>query len=387
MELIKDLPEIFEQFEQQKQQSFLEVKRYKDKGMPIIGAYCSYFPRELAMAIGAVPIGLCSSSDSTVAIAEQTLPKNICPLIKSSYGFAVSDKCPFFYFSDVIVGETTCDGKKKMYELMADFKEIYVMELPNRQSEQGLSLWKGEIIKFKEYLEEHFHTVITNEKIRHAIRVSNDNRRAMKELYEVMKLEPPPMTGKELFQVLYGYKYQFDLEKASKELRELKEKVLASDRNEADCKKKPRILITGCPMGGDSAKLIDIIEENGGVIVAFENCTGAKALDRLIDEQDQDAYQALAKRYLATGCAVMTPNDNRIELLGRIIDEYKVDGVVEMILQGCHSDNIEAVSVAHFVNEEKHIPYMDIVTDFSSADKGQRTTRISAFLEMICSTR
>ena len=121
MELIKDLPEIFEQFEQQKQQSFLEVKRYKDKGMPIIGAYCSYFPRELAMAIGAVPIGLCSSSDSTVAIAEQTLPKNICPLIKSSYGFAVSDKCPFFYFSDVIVGETTCDGKKKMYELMADF--------------------------------------------------------------------------------------------------------------------------------------------------------------------------------------------------------------------------------------------------------------------------
>ena len=213
MELIKDLPEIFEQFEQQKQQSFLEVKRYKDKGMPIIGAYCSYFPRELAMAIGAVPIGLCSSSDSTVAIAEQTLPKNICPLIKSSYGFAVSDKCPFFYFSDVIVGETTCDGKKKMYELMADFKEIYVMELPNRQSEQGLSLWKGEIIKFKEYLEEHFHTVITNEKIRHAIRVSNDNRRAMKELYEVMSWKPPPMTGKELFQVLYGYKYQFDLEK------------------------------------------------------------------------------------------------------------------------------------------------------------------------------
>ena len=145
MRLVKDLPEIFEQFSEQKRESFLEVKKYKEAGKPVIGAYCSYFPRELAMAVGAIPVGLCSSSNDTVVIAEQTLPANICPLIKSSYGFAVSDRCPFYYFSDIVVGETTCDGKKKMYELMSDFKEVYVMELPNRQSEDGLELWKKEI--------------------------------------------------------------------------------------------------------------------------------------------------------------------------------------------------------------------------------------------------
>ena len=91
MKLVKDLPEIFEEFGEQKRASFLEVKKYKEAGKPVIGAYCSYFPRELAMAIGAIPVGLCSSSNDTVAIAEQTLPSNICPLIKSSYGFAVSD--------------------------------------------------------------------------------------------------------------------------------------------------------------------------------------------------------------------------------------------------------------------------------------------------------
>lgn len=103
--------------------------------------------------MGAVTVGLCSVSDETIPDAEKDLPKNLCPLIKSSYGFAKTDKCPFFYFSDVVVGETTCDGKKKMYEYMSDFKDVFVMELPNTQSEMALKLWKSELIRFKEYLE------------------------------------------------------------------------------------------------------------------------------------------------------------------------------------------------------------------------------------------
>lgn len=383
MKLVKELPEIFEEFGEQKKQSFLEVKKYKEEGKPIIGAYCSYFPRELAMAAGAIPIGLCSSSNDTVSIAEKTLPSNICPLIKSSYGFAVSDRCPFFYFSDIVVGETTCDGKKKMYELLADFKEVYVMELPNRQSEYGLELWKKEINRFKEYLEERFRVVITDNMIRDAIRLSNQNRKAVQGLYEVMKLDPPPMSGKQLFQILYGNKYQLDLKKVPDALKGVKERILEEYRRNPPNRKKPRILITGCPMGGDSSKLVDVVEGNGGVVVAFENCTGIKAQDRLVDEKNPDVYAALAERYLMIGCAVMTPNDNRIQLLGKIIDEFCVDGVIEMILQGCHSDSIESISVRNFIHEEKHIPYMDIVTDFSKSDIAQLSVRVSAFLEML----
>ena len=80
-------------------------------------------------------------------------------MVKASYGFAVSDKCPFFYFSDVVVGETTCDGKKKMYELMKEFKNVYIMELPNSQREDSLELWTKEIIRFKEYLEKTIESI------------------------------------------------------------------------------------------------------------------------------------------------------------------------------------------------------------------------------------
>ena len=156
MELIKDLPEVFEEFAEQRQKSFLAVKELKEKGVPVVGSYCTYFPKEIAMAMGAGCVSLCSTSDETIPEAEKDLPKNLCPLIKSSYGFAKTDKCPFFYFSDVVVGETTCDGKKKMYELMAEFKPVFVMELPNSQSEKGLEFWRREVIRTKEYFEEFF---------------------------------------------------------------------------------------------------------------------------------------------------------------------------------------------------------------------------------------
>ena len=182
MELVKDLPEVFEEFAEQRKNSFLAVKKFKDQGVPVIGSYCTYFPQEIAMAMGAATVSLCSTSDETIAEAEKDLPKNLCPLIKSSYGFAKSDKCPFFHFSDVVVGETTCDGKKKMYEYMGEFKDVFVMELPNTQSEAALQYWKSEIIRFKEYLEKKFDVTITEQQVREAVKLNNRVRQSLKGL-------------------------------------------------------------------------------------------------------------------------------------------------------------------------------------------------------------
>ena len=78
----------------------------------------------------------------------------------------------------------------------------------------------------------------------------------------------------------------------------------------------------------------------------------------------------------------MTPDNNRIELMGRLLEEYNIEGVVEMTLQACHTYNIEAKSIEKFV-KSKGLPYIHVVTDYSQADIGQLDTRIAAFLEMI----
>ena len=383
MEIIKNLPEVFEEFAEQRKNSFLAVKQLKDKGVPVVGAYCTYFPQEIAHAMGAATVGLCSTSDETIAVAERDLPKNLCPLIKSSYGFAKTDKCPFFYFSDVVVGETTCDGKKKMYEYMSEFKDVFLMELPNSQSENALALWKAEIIRFKEYLEKKFDTAITEDDIREAIRKENKVRASLKKLYQVMRRDPAPITGHDLFKVLYGSTFKFDRSVIPEEVEALVEKIEKEYEAGTMQEKKPRILVTGCPIGGATEKVIKAIEDNGGIVVTYEICTGSKSIDKPVDEENPDVYEALAKRYLNIGCSVMTPNPNRLTLLGELIDEYKVDGVVEMTLQACHTYNVESLAIRRFVNEKKGIPYLNVETDYSQADIGQLNTRITAFIEML----
>lgn len=383
MEIIKDLPEVFEEFAEARRNSFLAVKELKDKDVPVIGSYCTYFPQEIAMAMGAASVSLCSTSDETIPDAEKDLPKNLCPLIKSSYGFAKTDKCPFFYFSDVVVGETTCDGKKKMYEYMGEFKDVHIMELPNTQGEEALKLWKSEIIRFKEYLEKKFGVEITEEKLRAACETNNQVRNSLKGLYELMKNDPCPITGYDLFKVLYGSTFKFDRSLIPAEVDALVAKIKAEYAEGKMEEKKPRILITGCPIGGATEKVIRAVEDNGGIVVTYENCSGAKSIDKNIDLENPDIYEAIGRRYLDIGCSVMTPDTNRFELLGRLIDEYKVDGVVEMTLQACHTYNIETLAIKRFVTEKKNIPYLAVETDYSQTDVGQLNTRIAAFIEML----
>ena len=383
MELIKELPEVFEEFAEQRKNSFLAVKEAKEKGIPVVGSYCTYFPKELPMAIGAAAVSLCSMSGETIEVAEQDLPKNLCPLIKASYGFAKTDKCPYFYFSDLIVGETTCDGKKKMYELMSQFKDVYVMQLPQSQDERGRKFWRESCLELKKKLEEKFGTVITDEAVRKAVHAENSVRRALQRFYGVMKHDPAPITGLELFRVLYGSTFKLDRSSLADELNALTDKIEAEYAAGKRLDKKPRILITGCPMGGATEKVIEAIENNGGVVVTYENCSGAKAIEREVKEDTDDIYGAIADRYLGIGCSVMTPNNNRFKLLDEMIDEYKVDGVVEMVLQACHTYSVESKSVRRFVTHDKEIPYIYIETDYSKTDVGQLNTRLAAFVEML----
>ena len=383
MELINNLPEVFVEFAEQRQKSFLAIKALKEKGTPVIGVFCTYLPQEIPMAMGAAAVSLCSTSDETIPDAELVLPRNLCPLIKSSYGFAKTDKCPFFYFSDLVVGETTCDGKKKMYEYLAEIKPVHVMELPNKQTEDGVWLYKKEIIRFKEILEKQFGVTITEEQVKEAIVLKNKEREALKHLYGLMKLDPAPMKGMDLLGVLTGIQFKFDKEAAIEELKAMAAKIEEEYAAGKHLEKMPRILITGSPINGAASKVVKAIEDNGGVVVAFENCSGAKAIEELVDETNPDVYDALSRKYMNIGCSCMSPNPNRMELLRSMIKEYKVDAVVDVALQACHTYNVETIGVRRLVTEEFQIPYINLEADYSSSDIGQLNTRMAAFLEML----
>ncbi len=385
MSLVTQLPSIFSDFSDARQQGFLTVMELKEQGVPLVGTYCTFMPQEIAMAAGAAVVSLCSTSDETIEEAEKTLPRNLCPLIKSSYGFGKTDKCPYFYFSDIVVGETTCDGKKKMYEYMAEFKPVHVMQLPNNsESAESVALWRSEIIRFQKRLEAQFGCEITEQGIRDAIDLRNRERRALTEFYHLGQLNPPAMTGREILSVVYGATFKFDKRALIGELETLTAKVRAEYAAGKRLDPRPRILITGCPIGGAAEKVVRIIEENGGWVVGYENCTGAKATEQCVDENPQaDVYDALTEKYLAIGCSCISPNTQRLNMLSEMVQDYQVDGVIDVILQACHTYAVESLLINRHIREKHDIPYMAIETDYSTSDTGQLATRIAAFIELL----
>ncbi|MGL6488953.1 double-cubane-cluster-containing anaerobic reductase [Aeromonas hydrophila] len=383
MSLITELPAIFDSFSDARRQGFLAVMALKERQIPLVGTYCTFMPQEVAMAAGAVVVSLCSTSDETIEEAEKDLPRNLCPLIKSSYGFGKTDKCPYFYFSDLVVGETTCDGKKKMYEYMAEFKPVHVMQLPNRaDDEASRTLWRSEIVRFKALLEQQFGNPISEQALRDAIVLKNRERRALADFYRLGQLNPPALSGTDLLKVVYGATFRFDKEQLISELQEMTCRIKAEYADGKRLDARPRILITGCPIGGAADKVVRLIEEHGGWVVGYENCTGAKATEQCVSEEG-DLFDALTDKYLAIGCSCISPNHQRMNLLSQMVEEYQADGVIDVILQACHTYAVESLAIKRHVRDHHGIPYMAVETDYSSADKGQLATRLAAFIEML----
>lgn len=383
MSLITELPAIFDQFSGARQKGFITVMDLKEQGVPLVGTYCTFMPQEIPMAAGAVVVSLCSTSDETIEEAEKDLPRNLCPLIKSSYGFGKTDKCPYFYFSDLVVGETTCDGKKKMYEYMAEFKPVHVMQLPNSAADAASrALWKAEIHRLKAAVEQRFGATISEQALREAIALKNQERRATANFYRVGQLNPPALSGMDILKVVYGATFRFDKNALIDELNSMAAQIRQAWQDGKRLEPRPRILITGCPIGGAAEKVVRAIEENGGWVVGFENCTGAKATEHCVEETG-DVYEALTDKYLAIGCSCLSPNDQRLNMLSQMVEEYQADGVVDVILQACHTYAVESLAIKRHVRENHHIPYIAIETDYSTSDLGQLSTRVAAFIEML----
>lgn len=351
-----NLPSRFEEFADARKIGFLKMKDLKESGKKVAGVFCTYTPMEIIYAAGIIPVSLCATTEDSIKYSEADLPKNLCPLIRSSYGFAVSDTCPYFYFSDIIIGETTCDGKKKMYELMGEFKNVHIMQLPqNNFDELSLKLWINEMYKLKRKLEETFNVEITDEKLWEAIKFGNQERKNLRKFFELGKLNPSPLSGVSMSSTQDGFGFEFDREKKNKEIVEKTMEIYDFWEREYKGKKsnRPRILITGCPVGGVREKILTTIEKAGADIVVYENCSGFREKLTLIDETMENPIEAIAKKYLNISCSVMSPNNKRFDDLDKLIDEYEVDAVIEIVLQACHTFAVESTKVKKFVTEKK----------------------------------
>ncbi len=355
----------------------------KQQGRPIVGIMCEFAPRELIMAAGGVPVCLCGGSNQTIAAAETQLPANLCPLIKSTFGYHVEKCNPLLEMADLIVGETTCDGKKKMYELMSETRPMYVLELPQKVDDRdALAHWQAELQKFCAFLEDRFHVTITDQRIREASAVMNRERRLRRELASLMAIERPPVTGRQLL------KFKSSISGLDADFAQYERALELLRKAETTCAavSPVRVLMTGVPMAHGAERVLEIVEENGGLVVAMENCTGVKPLLEDVDADAADPIAALAEKYFHLPCSVMTRNDRRLEVLRNLTEIYRPECVIDLIWQACLTYDVESQRVRRFVEGELRLPYLRIETDYSPSDSARISVRVEALFETIRAT-
>ncbi len=364
-----------------------ELIELQQAGGKVFGTFCVYVPDEIVIACGGAVTGLCGGSQFWVPDGEKVLPTGVCPLVKASLGAHFGKTCPYFAVADMYVGETTCDGKKKAYEILGADKNTYVMDMPQMKRAKDIAKWADEIADFAKMVEDFTGKTLTVENLDAAIKTINAKRRALARVYEARKATNCiPISGKDallMTQIAFFDDPARCAEMANKLAEELEQRV--ADGVSVFPAGTKRILLTGTPLAIPNWKLHHVIETSGAAVVCEEMCTGTRYFENEVDETQttlEGQFMALSERYMKNNCACFTPNPGRIEDIIRLAKAYQVDGVIDVNLKFCTLYDVEKSSVAQAL-EAEGIPCLGLETDYTDNDAEQLRTRIGAFVEML----
>ena len=364
-----------------------ELVEFQKKGGKVVGSFCIHVPDEVVVAAGAIATGLCSGSQFWVPGGEKVLPTATCPLIKASLGARFDRTCPFFRICDLFVGETTCDGKKKAWEILAEDAPMYIMDIPQMKRSQDYEKWTEEIKNYIKALENLTGNKVTASSLKDTIVLLNNKRRALQRLNSFRKLENIPISGKDVL-LIHQIAFYDDPARFTSMVNKLCDELDKRKLEKVGVFKKEtkRILLTGTPLSIPNWKLHHIIETSGGAVVCEEMCTGIRYSEKLVKECGEtldEMVQHLTERYLGgINCACFTPNKARIDDIIRLAKEYKADGVIDLNLKFCNIYDTEGFFVEKEL-QKANIPCLGLETDYTDEDAEQLKTRIGAFIEML----
>ncbi len=355
------------------------IKKEKRAGKKIIGTFCNLVPEELIYAAGAIPIRLCSGHQDAIRPAEDSFPRDCCSLIKASFGQAVTDQ-PFMSLCDAVIVPATCDGKKKMAELLNDYVETWSLELPQtKDRDWSKRMWLSEMRIIKKRIEDLTGNKIRRKNLKDAILHLKKRYTVMRDMLNIRKGRSRLRGSDALIIVQSSFFSDVDewIGHTDKVLEEVK------DMDEI---KGPRILLTGAPIILPNFKIPLLIEEFGGHIAIDETCSGSQYMYDPIEVDEwsfEEMMRAVGERYLMPSvCPCFIKSEDRIDKVTDMLNTYDIDGVIYHTLRLCLLFDIESRRIGDVMMDKK-IPFLHLNTDYSKEDMGQLRTRIEAFLEII----
>jgi len=356
-----------------------EILEHKNQGKKVIGWLCTYVPEEIIHAAGALPVRITGyRQEMELEDGNAYMYVNNCSFSRSCLQMGLRGE---YDILDGIVAGSTCDGARRLFDLWQYYIKSpfhHMITVPRKFSQRAHDLYHGQILQFKQRLEEFLDTEITDEKLRHSIEVYNESRDLLGQLYELRKRPDPPITGAETMEVLNA-SFRMPKESFNVYLKQLLNELATSNRSN---NYRARLMIAGSVM--NNPEFVKCIEDQGGLVVTDELCTSTRYWsDPVIIDRAKTPLEAISQRYLNNfPCARMFPSSERFDRTLQLVSDFKVDGVISEIIRYC-------VPYAHDLPllrdrlKTAGIPTLALDVEYGTSGSGQIQTRVQAFLEML----
>ena len=348
---------------------------WKKGGRRIFGYICNYTPEEIIYAAGIIPVRLRGTTEN-IDLVDAHLPTFCCPFTRSYLDQALKGR---YSYLDGVIFAKTCDMPRVIPGIWKrNIKTPYqwYLPVPGKNNDEAIKLWVHELRLFKGSLEKYTGQNISDESLKKAIKVYNENRSLVGKLYKLGLKDSPPLSGSQMFGILLS-----GLVMPKEEHNGMLQKLLdgLSDAGTTG-EERVRLMIAGNTL--EAVELLQAVEENGGDIVIDDLDIGHRYYGSTVDEA-VEPLKALAERYLRkVPCPCKHPAEPRIERMLELAEEYRVKGVILLSQKYCDTHLYESPYIEKRLKDKGinvlHVEHSDI-----GWVGGKFKTMVRAFIEML----
>lgn len=357
------------------------AKEWKEAaiGNKVLAYYCSHMPEEILYAADILPYRLSGTGVTDDSQAETYLSPFSCSFCRACFQKFLDGS---YDFLDGFVASDGCLQPQRIFDnwkfyVRKEDQFVHQFNTPRVYDESALGMYRREMLDLKNAVE-RFGNYVTNEKLINAIKVYNETRRLIRELYELRKADAPKVTGEECLRITLASmamrKDTFN-ELLAQFIEEAKQREPITDY-------RARLMLIGSSC--DIPTYLKIFEDKGGLFVADANCYGSRYLYEDVEIDEKDPLAGLARSYLKRPVCPRMLNIHD-DILKNILDtakEFKVDGVVYTKMKNCDLWGGESIFIDDKIREAG-LGLLILDREEIVANAGQVGIRAEAFVEMI----
>jgi len=369
------------------------IAEAKSKGIKVVGYFCPHVPEELILAAGMLPVRLAFGGELEPASAgEDFLKSYSCPYARSCLGYRKLSSNSYYSAVDAVCVAYTCDSMRRNQEYWEKYFGVPAFPLGLTQTHdrfrskpQAIEYFKRELELLRQRLAEFSGHKISNNEVRRAISLCNKIREKARVFFESPQSGCSPIEWRDVLKISHaGFlmdraDFLHELEKIDDDLRRRRPEDIPYDT-------RARLMICGSIIGIGDYKVLDIIQQAGGNIVADSVCTGSMFSRKSVTAFGVmgNPIDALAERYLYNvPCPCMTDLPKRLNCITKTARDYGVHGLIYYNLKYCDTWRAEFKFIKETLYRELSVPMLLIETEYSPADVGTIRTKVEAFIKMI----